>query len=366
MNRSLVARRLVGAVPRPERGTACVRLIALGLALGVGLGLGGCAPTERVQVEVLRLGHGLDEAHPVHRAMAHMATRLDALSGGAMRLEIYPSEQLGDERECLELLQLGSLGLTKVSASVLAGFAPLYRTLGLPYLFRDREHAFAVLDGPIGRRLLDASADQRLLGLAFYDAGSRSFYTRDRAIEVPEDLEGLKIRTQESAVAMAMVRALGGAPTPISWGELYTALQQGVVDGAENNPPSFHLSGHYEVARVYSLDEHTRVPDVLLVSTVVWQRLDARQQAWLREAAVESARVQRALWAEAEETALEAVEAAGVEIVRPDLGPFAVRTASILDGEAPDVAELAAAIRAQGAPVAGSHAAPVAAPENET
>src|SRR5690606_20509304 len=120
--------------------------------------------------------------------------------------------------------------------------------LGLPFLFREREHAFAVLDGPIGRQLLEDGARYWIKGLAFYDAGSRSFYTTDRAIDRPQDLQGLKVRVMESVTAMDMVRALGGSPTPISWGELYTSLQQGVVDGAENNPPSFFLSRHYEIA----------------------------------------------------------------------------------------------------------------------
>jgi TRAP-type C4-dicarboxylate transport system substrate-binding protein len=136
-----------------------------------------------------------------------------------------------------------------------------------------------VLDGEIGRQLLAGAERFRLRGLAFYDAGSRSFYTRDRPVRSPADLAGLKIRTQESSTAMAMVSALGGAATPVAWGELYTALQQSVVDGAENNPPRFHLSRHYEVARYYALDEHTRVPDVVLVSTVVWNELEPRHMA---------------------------------------------------------------------------------------
>lgn len=322
------------------------------LFLVAGLGLIACSGPSG-ETTVLRLGHGLGVDHPVHRAMEHLGERLDALSSGTLALRIYPSEQLGNERECLELLQIGSLAMTKVSSAVLESFAPEHRVLGTPYLFRDREHAFAVLDGPIGRRLLVSSEPRLLRGLAFYDAGSRSFYTRDRAIEHPSDLEGLKIRTQESATAMDMVRALGGAPTPISWGELYTALQQGVVDGAENNPPSFHLSRHYEVARFYSLDEHTTVPDVLVISTLVWDRLDDQEKSWLQAAADASVVVQRRLWKEAEDAALAAVEAAGVEIVRPDKAPFRERTAAGAepgDEDAasadPELNALVAAIRA--------------------
>lgn len=294
-------------------------LIMLVLVL-MGYAFTGCRG-ER-PVTTLRLGHGLDVAHPVHRAMVHMADTLDALSDGTLHLALYPSQQLGTERECLELLQIGSLGLTKVSSSVLEGFAPAYQVFGLPYVFRDDAHRFAVLDGPIGRDILQSSIPQRLRGLTYYDAGSRSFYTLENPVRRPDDLKGMKIRTQESPLAIGMVSALGGAPTPIAWGELYTSLQQGVVDGAENNPPSFYLSRHYEVARYYSLDEHTSVPDVLLVSTSIWDRLTPQQRTWLQQAADASAVVQKHLWQEATAEAIQAVKAAGVTILRPDKAPF--------------------------------------------
>ena len=188
----------------------------------------------------------------------------------------------------LELLQIGSLGMTKVSSSVLEQFVPAFRVFGLPYLFRDDAHRFAVLEGPVGRQLLLAGEAVWLRGLTYYDAGTRSFYTTRRAIERPRDLSGLKIRTQESASAIRMINLLGGAATPISFGELYTALQQGIVDGAENNPPSYHTSRHYEVARFYSLDEHTAVPDVLLVSTVVWEERPAIFSAFSAKSALSS------------------------------------------------------------------------------
>lgn len=294
---------------------------------------------------VLRLGHGLDASHSVHRAMLHMAERVESLSDGRLRLEVYPSEQLGSERECLELLQLGSLDLTKVSSAVLENFAPVFRILGLPYLFRDEAHRFAVLDGEIGRRFLRSAESARLRGLGFYDAGTRSFYTRDAPVRVPSDLRGLKIRTQESPVAVAMVNRLGGAATPLAWGELYTALQQGVVDGAENNPPSFYLSRHYEVARFYSLDAHTAVPDVLLVGTRSWSRLTDRERDWLEEAARDSIALQRRLWHESTREALRSLRAAGVEIVRPDPTPFARAVAPMREAFLGDP-ELAGLLRA--------------------
>jgi tripartite ATP-independent transporter DctP family solute receptor len=221
----------------PDRAHPLLLTLCCILLLG-----GGCGREQASTT--LRLAHGLGVTHPVHLAFEELAGRVEALSAGRLRVEIHPAEQLCSERECLELLQIGSVAMTKVSASVMENFASGYRVLGLPYLFRDDAHRAAVLEGEIGRELLAEGAERRLLGLAFYDAGSRSFYTRDRPIREPVHLAGLKIRTQESPTAMAMVRALGGAPTPLSWGELYAALQQGVVDGAENNPPSFHLSGH--------------------------------------------------------------------------------------------------------------------------
>lgn len=281
-------------------------------------------------ITVLKLAHGLDPNHPVHKGMEFMAERIAEKSGGTMRMDIYPSEQLGSERECIELLQIGSLAMTKVSSSVLESFVPAYKVFSLPYIFRDDAHRFAVLEGEIGKDLLEASRKYWLRGLCFYDAGSRSFYTVRRPINTPDDLAGLKIRTQESATSMQMVNALGGSATPISWGELYTALQQGVVDGAENNPPSFYLSRHYEVCKYYSLDEHTSVPDVLIISTVVWDALSPEQQRIVQEAADESAQHQKKLWQEASDEAMRAVEAAGVEIIRPDKTPFVEKVRTLL------------------------------------
>lgn len=291
--------------------------------------LAGCHGDD--DVTVIKLGHGLEATHPVHHAMVYMAERLAELSAGSMRIDIYPSQQLCTERECMELLQIGSLGMTKVSASTMENFAPAYQVLNLPYLFRDDAHRFAVLESEVGEMLLRDGESRRLLGLAFYDAGSRSFYTKDRPVNSPSDLGGLKIRVMESTTAMRMVSALGGSPTPVSWGELYTALQQGVVDGAENNPPSFYTSRHYEVARYYTLDEHSSVPDVLVISTVIWERLTPQQQQWLRESAEESAVIQRDLWREATEAALVAVQEAGVTIIRPDKELFATQVEGMIE-----------------------------------
>ncbi|MEO1096713.1 MAG: TRAP transporter substrate-binding protein [Bacteroidota bacterium] len=289
-----------------------------------------CQPKE--EITVLRLAHGLDVTHPVHQGMVFMAEELEKESGGKIKMKIYPSGQLGAERECLELLQIGSLDITKVSAAVMENFAPNYQVLSLPYIFRDREHGYTVLDGEVGQQLLEEGEKYRLKGLCFYDAGSRSFYTKEKPINSPVDLRGLKIRVQKSKTAVNMVEQLGGSPTPISWGELYTALQQGVVDGAENNPPSFYFSRHYEVCKYYTINEHTAVPDVLLIGTATWNRLSNQEQKWLKKAAMSSAKYQRQLWQESEKESLAEVQKAGVEIIYPPKEPFAEKVKEMYEG----------------------------------
>jgi tripartite ATP-independent transporter DctP family solute receptor len=260
-----------------------------------------------------------------------MDSVLRVKSNGKMKIQIYPSEQLGTERQCLELLQIGSLDMTKVSTGSLENFSPNIKVFGLPFLFRDRQHSYSVLDGPIGRDLLSGTEKYWLKGLAYYDAGARSFYTKEKKINSPEDLDGLKIRVMESKTAFDMVKALGGSPTPISFGELYTSLQQGVVDGAENNPPSFYLSRHYEVCKYYTLDEHTILPDVLLMSTHIWDSFSDQERGWLSQAVKESVIEQRKLWAESEKQSLDAVKEAGVEIIIPDKTLFSKKSKKILE-----------------------------------
>ena len=198
---------------------------------------------------IIKLAHSLDVTHPVHKAMVYMSERVKEKSGGKMIVDIYPGGQLGNERELIELLQIGSLAMTKVSTAPLEGFIPDMKIFGMPYLFENDEHRWSVLNGKIGRELLQSGESYFLRGMCYYDAGSRSFYTKDKPINTPSNLEGLKIRVQKSQTSINMVKNLGGSATPIPWGELYTSLQQGVVDGAENNPPSFYLSKHYEVCK---------------------------------------------------------------------------------------------------------------------
>jgi tripartite ATP-independent transporter DctP family solute receptor len=254
--------------------------------------------------------------------MEFLAERVAEKSGGRMRIDLYPNRQLGSERELLELLQIGSVGIAKTTTMVLEGFSPLYQVYSMPYLFRDEAHFHSVLEGEIGRQLLLECEKFWLRGLCYYDSGSRSFYTKDRPVRSPEDLAGMKIRTPESPTALKTVNLLGGSATPIAWGELYSALQQGVVDGAENNPPTLLTSHQYEVIKYYTLDEHLTVPDILAVSTHVWKRLNPEEKQWLQEAADESYDYQKMIWKQASVDALLELEKAGIEIIIPDKAPF--------------------------------------------
>ena len=271
---------------------------------------------------IIKLAHSLDVTHPVHKAMVYMSNRVKERSGGKMIVDIYPGGQLGNERELIELLQIGSLAMTKVSTAPLEGFIPDMKIFGMPYLFENDEHRWSVLNGKIGRELLQSGESYFLRGMCYYDAGSRSFYTKDKPINTPSNLEGLKIRVQKSQTSINMVKSLGGAATPIPWGELYTSLQQGVVDGAENNPPSFYLSKHYEVCKFLSLDEHTSIPDVLIMSTFVWNSLTKVEKNWLQTSIDESVDYQRNLWKIATQKALKNIQDAGVKVIYPDKNSF--------------------------------------------
>ncbi len=307
--------------------------------------------TSSTDTKTIRLAHSLNTSHPVHLGIMRMAELTEEYSEGKLEIKVFPNQQLGTEREALELLQIGSIGMTKVSTAAIENFVPEFRVYSLPYLFRDDEHVRTVLQGEIGKELMLAGEEYWLRGLTYYDAGKRSFYTKDKPILTPDDLDGLKIRVMESQMSMSMVRSLSGSPTPISFGELYTALQQGVVDGAENNPPSYFSSRHYEVAKYYSLDEHLMIPDLLLISTLQWQKLTPQEQEWIQSAADSSARYQFQVWAESEKESLAEVEASGVEVFYPDKEPFMEMTAPIYDQfktSEPDFYQLIQRIREAG------------------
>lgn len=270
----------------------------------------------------LRLGHGLDVSHPVHKGMEKFADNVSELSNGDLEIEIYPSEQLGTEREMIELVQIGILDMSKVSAAVLGNFTPEYKVLSVPYLFRDRQHRFKAMDSAVGDSLRLAPVKYGFRAMGFYDAGFRSFYTNGKPIREPSDLEGMKIRVMESNTAIKTVEALGGSPTPIAWGELYSALQQSIVDGAENNPPSYLLSNHYEVTQYLSLDQHSAIPDVVIISEKTRDKLSSEEKKILRKAFDESVEYQKDLWQQMTKDALEKVKEEGIKVIRPDKEPF--------------------------------------------
>ncbi|GAA3611776.1 TRAP transporter substrate-binding protein [Flavivirga amylovorans] len=300
--------------------------------------------------KVLYLAHTLPQTHPVHKGILTFQEALEKKSKGSLKIKIFPDGQLGSEREVLELLQIGSVAVTKVSAATMSNFVPEYHVLGIPYLFKSKEHQFNVLEGEVGKSILEKGSKFWLRGLCYYDAGSRSFYTSSKAIRTPDDLKGLKIRVMNNQMAINMVNAMGGSATPMAYGELYTAIQQGVVDGAENNPPSFVSSNHYEVSKYYTLDQHSSVPDVLLIGTKFWEKLSAQERLWVQEAADESAQAQKIFWNESVKASMETAKAAGVEIIIPEKALFAEKSKSVLEEfvkEHPEMTELVNKIKAE-------------------
>jgi len=280
--------------------------------------------------KVLYLAHNLSQTHPVHKGILEFQQALEKNSQGTLKVKIFPDGQLGSEREVLELLQIGSVAATKVSAATLSNFVPEYHLLGIPYLFRDKQHLFDVLEGPVGKSILEKGSKFWLRGLCYYDAGSRSFYTRETAIRTPDDLKGLKIRVMNNQMAINMVNSLGASATPLSYSELYTAMQQGVVDGAENNPPSFVSSNHYELSKYYTLDQHSYVPDVLLIGTKYWNKLSEQEKLWVQDAADISVQAQKKYWNESVDKSMKIAKQAGVEIIIPDKTLFAEKSASVV------------------------------------
>lgn len=285
--------------------------------------------------KTLKIAHALATNHPVHLGLEKLAEALETRSGGRLKATIFPNEQLGTETQCLEKVQAGTLDITKTSAAPIGNFVPAYKVFALPYLFRDEDHFWKTLRGETGGELLDLvstradGSSSGIKGLGYFDAGSRSFYTT-RPVQSPADLKGMKIRVMNDQVAMDLVQAVGGSPTPISFGELYTALKQGTVDGAENNPPSFHSSRHYEICKHYVLDHHTRIPDVIVISDEVWKTLSGQEQQWLKEAIDEASDFQHELWISESNKSLEELRAAGVKVTEPDPEPFRTATEPVL------------------------------------
>ncbi|MCE0495171.1 TRAP transporter substrate-binding protein [Vibrio salinus] len=272
-----------------------------------------------VYAATLKLSHALPTEHPVHQSLEWFAKHVK--KEAKIRVKVYPNGTLGNESEGLQMVQNGTIAFTKASAATLNTFSPDYKLLSLPYLYKNRAQYEAVLNGPIGKQILASSRKAGFIGLAFLDAGSRSFYT-SKPIKTPADLKGMKIRVQNSALSIDTIKALGGTPVPLPYGELYSAMQQGVVDGAENNIPSYYSSRHYEVKKVYSRDHHTMVPDVLVVSTSVWDSLTAAQRDAIQKVAQETVKVQEKNWKKYVEKATQDLKKHDVTFVDSDISKF--------------------------------------------
>lgn len=250
--------------------------------------------------------------YPGSIAMEEFSQALGDNTEGRFTGTVYHNGQLGDQRFAVEQFAFDGIDFAVFSGGSLGDFAPALNIVSMPYVFRSEEHMFQVLDGEIGDRLSDALAESNMVALAWYTGGARSFYAVDKPINTPADLKGMKIRVPDADIFVATVEALGANATPLAFGEVYTSLQTGVIDGAENNAPSFESTRHYEVAKYYSLDQHMMVPEALVVSKTLWDGLPPEDQAIFRDAARASALTQRKLWAERVAASTKVLADAGV------------------------------------------------------
>lgn len=280
------------------------------------------APAAEQEQIVLRLAETHAQDYPTTQGDYEFARLVEERTDGRIKVEVYHSSQLGEERAVIEQVQFGAIDLTRVSISPLAAFSPGLDALQMPYLYNSVDHMWRVLKGPIGDEMLASVEDAGFIGLAWYESGARSFYNSVRPIESIEDLAGLKIRVQESQLMVGLVEALGAVATPMPFGEVYGALQTGVIDGAENNWPSYYSTSHYEVANYYTLDRHTQVPEILIASKITMDRLSAEDREIIRQAAKDSIDFQRARWADFVAVSEEAIRANGNVIT--ELSPAAL------------------------------------------
>jgi tripartite ATP-independent transporter DctP family solute receptor len=296
--------------------------------LSAGVAVLACPSVLRAEPLRLRIGHGLPVTHPVHPSLQYFADLVREKSGGAVEVAIFPDGQIGQEVNLLAQLQAGKLDFAKVSASVLERVASAYRVFNLPFMFRDRAHWRAVTTNAVGEDILASGAAMGLVGLTYYDAGSRSFYGR-KPIDHPDDLRGLKIRIQPSPTMARLMQVFGAQGVEMAWDLVFTALGSHLVDGAENSIVALVVGRHGEVVSHYSLDEHTMVPDVFLMSGARWATMTPPQQSMIREAALSSYHRMNDLWADFEAKARGAVERMGVTFTQPDKRPFIERAAPI-------------------------------------
>ncbi len=263
------------------------------------------------------------DGYPTVEGVKAMAAEVEEKSDGRICIEVFPSSQLGEEKDTIEQTQFGVIDMVRASFGSFNDIVPVTQLMSLPYLFRSVDHMHTVMDGPIGEEIGAGFEENDLIALAYYDGGSRSFYNSQKPIQSIADLEGMKFRVMQNDVFVDMMSALGANATPMPYGEVYSSIQTGVIDGAENNFPSYDSSGHAEVAKYFTLDEHLMVPELVAMSKASWDKLSPEDQEIIREAARNSATVQRELWAEQEKASQEKVQAAGAEIITEiDKTPF--------------------------------------------
>ncbi|MEH7415516.1 TRAP transporter substrate-binding protein [Neobacillus drentensis] len=272
------------------------------------------------------------------------AELVEERTNGRIKIEVFPSAQLGDEKSVLEQVQLGAIEFTRINASPLAEFNKEFTALGLPYVFENEEHLWNFLNGEMGTKLLDGLEQSKMKGLAYYDSGSRSFYST-KPLKSVKDLKGQKIRVQQSKINIDFMEALGASATPMPYGEVFSALQTGIIDGAENNLPSFDSSNHYQEAKNIILDNHQRIPEVLLISKTAWDKLSDKDQKLIKQAALDSVKTQREEWDKWEERSTKKLKDAGVVFTEvDDIQPWKDAVKSMVESYSKDYKDVMDAI----------------------
>jgi tripartite ATP-independent transporter DctP family solute receptor len=270
------------------------------------------------------------EDYPTVQALRYMGRLIAERTGGRHQIKVFHSRQLGEEKETIEQTRAGAIDLNRTNVALIGNFIPAMNVLAMPFLFRSIEHMQKVLDGPVGRDILGSFEPYGFVGLAFYDSGARSIYNAVRPVRGLDDLKGLRIRVQQSELMSEMIRALGAEPVELPYGQVLTGLATRIIDGAENNWPSYVTTDHYKFAGYYTLTEHTMSPEVLVMSLKAWQSLSADDQKIFREAALRSSQYMREKWRDLEEQSQRRAETAGVVIVREiDRKPFEAAMAAI-------------------------------------
>lgn len=299
-----------------KKGKIVLAISALLLVTVIALAYSYVTPKESEPEFVFSYAENQTEDYPTTLAAQYFADLVEERTDGRIRIIVHAEAELGTEREVLKQLQYGGIDFARVSLSQLAEIVPQMNVLQMPYLYENSDHMWRVLDGDIGNTFLGYVNSSEMVGLSWYDAGARNFYNSKKPITCLEDMEGMRIRVQESEVMADMVETLGATALPITYSEVYSSLERGFCDGAENNWPSYETMHHYEVAEYFSVDEHTRVPEIQLCSEHTWNKLSKEDQEIIRECAEESAIYQRELWAQREEKSRQlALENGAQEVV---------------------------------------------------